>query len=59
MTPPDNRRPVALIHHSPPLADIQEQIIGHPGEDVRGSGVGSDVDPEGTLTDVLSDLICV
>ena len=54
MTPPSGRRPVPLLDHvSPPTSDLHEGQGQHnddPDMEVRGSGVGSDIDVEGTST---------
>ena len=54
VTPPSGRRPVPLLDHvSPPTADLhegQDQHNDDPDMEVRGSGVGSDVDVEGMST---------
>ena len=60
VTPPADRRPVPLIDHvSPPSLDLQDTQSHHnddPDLEVRGSGVGSDVDVEGSYK-LLSDTI--
>ena len=43
VTPPGNRHPVALLTG---VSDVHEQI-NWAGEDIRGSGVGSDIDVDG------------
>ena len=61
VTPPSGRRPVPLIDHvSPPTSDLhdgQGQHNDDPDMEVRGSGVGSDVDVEGMST--LQQIPCI
>ena len=61
VTPPSGRRPVPLIDHvSPPTSDLhdgQGQHNDDPDMEVRGSGVGSDVDVKGMSS--LQQIPCI
>ena len=52
-TPPEAGKPVSLLPQTSPTLEEIRESEGRASEDVRGSGVGSDVDVEGRLPVLL------